>query len=171
MSDNGSDDLYISTDIENAIIQDERAKFDELIDDADLTHRSDNGSTLLHEAAGSGRPEIAKELIDRGIDVNVQNNGGLTPLLEALEIENYDTAEVLLKAGADPNILDNRDRSPLMMVFMKGMEGRKSMKQLLEHGADPTLSDASGRESVDCVFEWARELGKTDAVELMESYI
>ncbi|MFC3959408.1 ankyrin repeat domain-containing protein [Halovivax cerinus] len=171
MSENGPDNLYISTDIENAIIQGEKATFDKLIDDADLTHRADNGSTLLHQAAISGRLEMARELLDRGIDLDAQNDGGITPLLLALKVEEYDTAEMLLDAGADPNILDNRDRSPLMMAFMKGTEGRECMKQLLEHGADPTLSDASGRDPVDCVLEWARELGKTDAVELMESYV
>lgn len=167
----GPEDLYISTDFENAIIQGDREKFDELIDETDLAHRADNGSTLLHEAAGSDRPAMARELIDRGVDLDAQNDGGLTPLLHAIEVENFDIVEVLLEAGADPNILDNRDRSPLMMALMKGKEGRRAMELLLENGADPTVSDASGRDSVDCVLEWAKELGKTDAAELMESYV
>ncbi|QCW01946.1 ankyrin repeat domain-containing protein [Natrinema pallidum] len=164
--DNGPDDLYSSTDIENAIIQDEKEKFDDLIDDADLTHRADNGNTLLHEAAGSGRPEIARELIGRGIDLDAQNNGGLTPLLTALEVENYDTAEVLLEGGADPNIFDNSGRCALSMAVTRGQRGGK-LKMLLEHGADPTASDESG----ESVLEWLRRIRKTDVAELMESNV
>jgi len=172
MSDNKTNqDLYISTDIEVAIIQGDRETFNDLIDDANVAHRADNGNTLLHEAAGSGRPELAKELIDRGIDVDTQNGGGQTPLLKALELENYDVVKVLLDAGADPNILDNNRRSPLAMALKKGKAARESMKLLLECGADPTLPDRSGGESVDCVLEWAREIGKTEVAELMESYV
>ncbi|RYJ13291.1 ankyrin repeat domain-containing protein [Halogeometricum borinquense] len=165
--DKGPDDLYISTDIESAIIQGDTEEFDELIDDADLTHRSDNGSTLLHKAAGADRPEIARELIDRGIDLDAQNGGGITPLLHALEVESYDTVEVLLEAGADPNILDNKGRYPLAMTVINGREDRKYMKMLLEYGADPTAMDESGQS----VLEWVRMLGYTDVVELMESYV
>ncbi|ELY78751.1 ankyrin repeat domain-containing protein [Natrinema pallidum] len=165
MTDNESDDLYSSTDIENAIIQGERGTFDDLIDDADLTHRANNGNTLLHEAAGSGRPDIARELIDRGIDLDVQNDGGLTPLLTALEVENYDTAKVLLEEGANPNVFDNNGRCALSMAVTRGQRGDK-LKMLLEHGADPTASDQSG----ESVLEWLRRIGKTDVAELMVSY-
>ena len=68
-----NDDLYISTDIESAIIQGNRERFDELIDDADLSHQSDNDSTLLHKAAIVGEIELASELIDRGIDLDAQD--------------------------------------------------------------------------------------------------
>ncbi|ADQ66022.1 ankyrin repeat domain-containing protein [Halogeometricum borinquense] len=165
--DKGPDDLYISTDIESAIIQGNTEEFDELIDDADLTHRSDNGSTLLHKAAGADRPEIARELIDRGIDLDAQNNGGHTALLHAIEVESYDTAEVLLEAGADPNIFDNKGRCPLSVAVTRGRSDRKFVKLLLEHGADPTATDESG----ESVLEWVKKHGITDVVELLDPYV
>ncbi|ELY78588.1 ankyrin repeat-containing protein [Natrinema pallidum DSM 3751] len=132
-SDNGSDNLYSRTDIESAVVEGDRETFDELVDNADLTHRSDNGSTLLHQAAISGRPDIARELIDRGINLDAQDSGGNTPLLTALEVENYDVVEVLLDAGADPNILDNKGRYPLAMTVINGQSDRKYMACVYPH--------------------------------------
>ncbi|QCW01947.1 ankyrin repeat domain-containing protein [Natrinema pallidum] len=166
-NDKGSDDLYSRTDIESAIVQGDRETFDELINDADLSHRSDNGSTLLHHTAGRDRPEMARELIDRGIDVDAQNDGGHTALLKAVELENYDTVEVLLEGGADPNIFDNNGRCPLSVAVTRGRKDRTIVKMLLEHGADPTASDESG----ESVLEWVRTHGITDVAELMESYV
>jgi ankyrin repeat protein len=163
----GPDDLYIRSDIESAIVEGDKETFDELIDDADLTHRSDNGSTLLHQAAGANRPDIARELIDRGIDLDARDNGEITPLLHALEVESYDTVEVLLEAGADPNIFDNNGRSPLSKAITQGREDRKFVEMLLEHGADPTASNGS-RESV---LEWVKKHGITDVEGLLESYV
>lgn len=58
------DEIYISTDIESAIIQGDTEAFDELVDDADLGHRSESGKTLLHKTIGSNELEMATELLD-----------------------------------------------------------------------------------------------------------
>ena len=42
--------------------------------------KSSDGSTPLHEAARSGRKEIAELLIDKGAEVNAKEDGGMTPL-------------------------------------------------------------------------------------------
>ena len=44
--------------------------------------------------------EIAKFLIDKGMNVNHMDNYGDTPLLQAIHERHYETAELLLDNGA-----------------------------------------------------------------------
>jgi ankyrin repeat protein len=59
------------------------------------------GETLL-AAAAAGRTDIARALLDRGIDVDVRDAaGGATPLLLAARSAHVDMVRLLLAAGAD----------------------------------------------------------------------
>lgn len=44
----------------------------------------DDGSSLLHMAAGMGEEEIVNILIDAGIDINICDKDGMTPLYSAI---------------------------------------------------------------------------------------
>lgn len=160
-----NDDLYISTDIESAIIQGNRERFDELIDDADLSHQSDNDSTLLHKAAIVGEIELASELIDRGIELDAQDYEGKTPLHRALELEEWEIAELLITNGADVNVLDTHGRPPLNDAIRHTRRDNKFVTMLLEHGADPHRSG----ESAKSPLMMARDLGFVDIIELLEN--
>lgn len=54
--------------------------------------------------------------INKGIDVNAQDNYGMTPLHYAMRSSNADAAITLLNAGADPNIPNKENLRPLSMV-------------------------------------------------------
>ncbi|WP_396610549.1 ankyrin repeat domain-containing protein [Haloferax sp. S1W] len=140
--DQEEDDIYIHTDLETAIIQGDKERCDSLIDDADLQHRSDSGSNLLHKAAFSGETEIASDLIERGVDIDAQDNEGSTPLHKALNIENYELAKLLVESGADLNIEDVHGNQPLWRAVFKA--NYELTELLLEHGADPTHENNVG---------------------------
>ena len=135
MSDD-QEDIYIHTDLKTAIVQGDKERYDSLIDDADLQHRSDNGSNLLHKAAFSGEVEIASDLIDRGVDIDAQDTEGSTPLHRALNVENHELAKLLVESGADLDIEDVHGNQPLWRAVFKA--NYELTKVLLEHGADPT---------------------------------
>jgi ankyrin repeat protein len=47
-----------------------------------------------------------QELIDHGVDLNVQDEYGYTPLIWAASCNKPDIVELLMEAGADPKIID-----------------------------------------------------------------
>lgn len=49
----------------------------------DLYSLADNGETLLHKAAYRGHLHMVKDLLKRGITINVTDTMGFTPLHEA----------------------------------------------------------------------------------------
>jgi len=53
-----NDDIYQHSDVETAVIQGNKERFEELIDGADLDSYSDSGRTLLHKAAAVGPESV-----------------------------------------------------------------------------------------------------------------
>ena len=72
---------------------------------AGLVNIVDRGEdTLLHVAASEGHVFIIKQLIEGGVDVNVEDGKGLTPLYYAIEKEHMEVAQLLLRAGASVDV-------------------------------------------------------------------
>lgn len=172
MTEESQDDLYIRTELESAIVQGDREKFDELITSADLSHRSSNDSTLLHQTVTGPRTGMASELIERGIDIDATDSGGYTALHRAVEKEHLELVELLLENGADPNTTTVYGITPLHNAVRGARLARKSVELpdtryielLLEHGADPHLSE----DSRNTPLEMAQEAGYSEVVELLE---
>ena len=71
----------------------------------------------LHQVVGSYRQlERVKLLIQKGADVNKQNNSGETPMYRAASIGDSTCMELFVKSGADVNTPDNHGVTPLMKV-------------------------------------------------------
>lgn len=62
------------------------------------------GSSPLISAAVFGKPEIAKVLLEAGVDINFQNNDGSTALHTAAFFCRPEIVEMLLDKGADKTI-------------------------------------------------------------------
>ena len=103
----------------------------------------------LMYASMTKKKEVAKkliiELIEKGADLNIQDNGGKTALMYAIiignkEVENKEVAEELIKAEADLNIQDNGGKTALMYAikYMPDIA-----KELIEAGADLDILDAN----------------------------
>jgi uncharacterized protein len=79
----------------------------------------DLGMSALSLAVSYGNFIIAKELVARGADINVQDINGNTPILHALwNFANPDVGMVatLLDAGCDVNHQNNKGITPLMLA-------------------------------------------------------
>lgn len=68
-------------------------------------------SNALHMIANRDSAELMQELIDRGVDVNAQDDNGLTPLHSA-GCHSSANARILLKNKADPTIRNNDGLMP-----------------------------------------------------------
>jgi len=72
----------------------------------------DTGATPLHYACSNGSKQTMEVLVNRGADVNAQNDRGITPL-HTLISKRYDTLALwLVRKGANLQITDRRGYSP-----------------------------------------------------------
>jgi len=62
-----------------------------------------DGYSLLMLAAYAGHTAIVRGLLERGADVDKQNNRGQTPLAGAVFKKYDEVVDVLIDAGADPH--------------------------------------------------------------------
>jgi len=65
-----------------------------------LTHRSQNGTTVLMLAAARGHTEILKEILNLKVDVNESDAEGDTALHYAVSTNQVESAKLLMEAGA-----------------------------------------------------------------------
>lgn len=91
--------------------------------------------TSLHEAAAHNRTEIMKLLIERGADVDAQDENGATPLHLAATRQSHDAINILLDAGASIDPRNIAGRTPLKHA--KDASSWRTCRLLIERGADP----------------------------------
>ena len=90
----------------------------------------------LLAAAGDGRAEAVRSLLEEGADVNVARGDGLTPLHLAAENGHLAVAEALVAAGAAIDAGTRIGRYTPLHVAARAGRGAVALR-LLEAGADP----------------------------------
>jgi cytohesin len=128
--------------------------------DVDVKARSERHVTLLHHAAGAGRPELVKELLQRGASVEVLDAAGYSPLHLAAQSLRADVVRLLLGQKPDVNLqrFDDRGQPVGPTALVAALDAghglasasllprtREVAVLLLEHGADPNLAGYDGR--------------------------
>ncbi|RVD85294.1 uncharacterized protein DFL_003620 [Arthrobotrys flagrans] len=93
------------------------------------------GMSPLYLAVDQGHPNMVRELIKYGADVNVETAEGLwTPLHESVKKGYLEITEMLLRAGADPNAASDDGITCFHCCWRTGSVSLASL--LLSHGAD-----------------------------------
>ena len=105
-----------------------------------------SGLTPLMYAAKRNNVECLKTLIDRGANLNLQDNRGRTAIMIAASYDNKEAAQ-LLANSADLNLQNKQGETALMLAA----EGNnfEITQILLDHRADKTIKDASGKTASD----------------------
>ena len=81
----------------------------------DIDKKYQKGVNLLHFACEYNNIELAKELLERNINIEEKNIYGSTPLWTAVFNSNgkYEMVDLLLSYNANPNSINNADNTPL----------------------------------------------------------
>jgi len=98
--------------------------------------RDKDGSTPLHCAVWKGHQAAVEFMLERGADVNAQNQNehwGTTPLHAAAHANQAAIAEMLIERGADVNARDLEGKTPLHHTTFH--KAKAAAKVLEGHGA------------------------------------
>lgn len=111
-----------------------------------IDYTDGNDRSFLHVAITEGKTEIARDLLDRGIDVNLQNINGYTAARIAADSEQWDILEEILKHHPKVNLKDWRYGDCLLydVVRYKSEKRNEIAKKLIAMGADPYSENNSG---------------------------
>ena len=96
----------------------------------------------LIKASQHGYDKIMKNLLQRGANIDHQDEGGRTALYVAINNSSGKAVDILLGANADPNLCNNEKKSPLMIASEEGYYSL--LMQLLEKGAEINKQDETG---------------------------
>jgi ankyrin repeat protein len=107
--------------------------------------------------------KVAELLVNAGVDPNARQANGMTALMSAVFNGQEDAVKALLEKGADLK-LNAGGYNALSLAVERG--NKSMVKMLLEAGAHPKARPKGGMSAL----EIARQKGRTDLVELLESY-
>ncbi|XP_060798440.1 protein TANC2 isoform X2 [Neoarius graeffei] len=100
------------------------------------------GETALTAAAGRGKLDVCRLLLEQGAIVSQPNRRGIVPLFSAVRQGHWQIVELLQNHGADVNMADKQGRTPLMVAASEGHLATAEF--LLEQGASLALMDKEG---------------------------
>jgi ankyrin repeat protein len=118
----------------------------------------------MHEAALNGQLEMVKDLLGKGLNVNLKDQDGRTPLMYASFNGHVEIIQLLIDKGAQVNVFDSYGRTPLMMASSGPYP--EAVKFLLDHNADPNVAD---KEEHFTALMFAAAEGQLDVVKILLS--
>ncbi|XP_042321071.1 protein TANC1 isoform X2 [Sceloporus undulatus] len=119
------------------------------------------GETALTAAAGRGKLEVCKLLLEYGALVTRTNRRGIPPLFCAVRQGHWQIAKLLLEHGADINLSDKQGRTPLMVASCEGH--LSTVEFLISKGADISSLDKEGLTALS----WACLKGHKSVVQYL----
>lgn len=128
----------------------------------DVNMLNPKGESPLMMAAIKGYPKLARQLIDKGADVN---KTGWTPLHYAATSGQLSVISLLLESNAYIDAESPNGTTPLMMAAMYGTPA--AVKLLLQEGADAQLKNQQGLTALD----FAQRAQRPDAIEALAAAI
>lgn len=90
------------------------------------------------KSPGSGSEELVNLILDRGANIDAQDNDGNTPLMIAVISQQPDMVQLLINRGAATNIQNNKGKTALELETSTGRFGRGG-KSEEDIAADATI--------------------------------
>lgn len=124
---------------------------------AEVNQPDSSGRTALHVSTS---PEVLKELVKRGADLEARDRRGNTPLLSAVAMGRFAAIRTLLNAGARIDAVDTEGNGVLHLVnggtssiIGDGDPKKSTIHYLITHGADVFARNAKGQTPLHLAVE------------------
>lgn len=119
------------------------------------TSKGHQGKPLFHSAVYNNQIDMAKYLLDKGVDIHAPDEDGLTPLYISVTHEsvNADMVRFLADNGADVNQITG-DKGWSMLMHAAKNNKKRATYILLKHGADPMFKTVLGKSVIDIAVEF-----------------
>ncbi|KAJ1074602.1 hypothetical protein K5549_001297 [Capra hircus] len=124
---------------------------------------SKDDNHLLIKAVKDEDIELVQQLLERGADVNFQEEWGWSPLHNAVQVGREDIVDLLLSHGAEPCLRKKNGATPFIIAGIVG--NVKLLKLLLPKIADVNECDVNGFTA----FMEAAVYGKVEALRFLYS--
>lgn len=92
-------------------------------------------STPLHWAIQEENVDLARLLVEHGVDVTAKDYDNLTPLNLAVQVGSVDLRSLLVENGANVKAKDKDRSTPLHLAVQEGREGLARLLRVAGHGA------------------------------------
>ncbi|WP_264683262.1 ankyrin repeat domain-containing protein [Wolbachia endosymbiont (group B) of Euphydryas aurinia] len=159
----------LNLELINSVKQSNLNKVKEYINEgADISTKDNHGKTPLHIAAKRGLLDIAKFLLDKGADIDAQENKfGRAPLHLAAAKGHLDIVKYLIEKGADVDVYQG-GWSYSTALHLAARKGHLDIvKYLIEKGANPKATDSEGKNPL----QRAAQSGHSDIVEYLKKSV
>lgn len=155
---------YMSIDVFQAIRVFDNQAVDYINNLNDINIVSEYGENLLHEAISCNNVNVAKLLIQKGINIDFQDNNGRTPIFYAVNHDNISMVRALLDEQCDLSIEDEFGNQVLWTAVM-GARGEYSItKLLMEQKPDVNHINRAGRSPLD----FAKQINDKELINILE---
>ncbi len=119
-----------------------------------LNQINEFGKSLLHEAIAYEQEKIALDLIDRKIDVLLQDNMAQVPLHYVCFYPNINIASALITAAWPViDIRDVKGNTPLWYAVFNARGKYDLVKLLIDHHANPLSINRAGKTPLDLAIQ------------------
>ncbi|MDE6620077.1 MAG: ankyrin repeat domain-containing protein [Lachnospiraceae bacterium] len=119
-----------------------------------INYTDSNDRSFLHEAVREKKLDVAVDLMQRGIDVNLQTINGYTAVRMTVSGEQWEMLEEILKYHPQINLKDWIYGESLLfdVVQYNSTMRNRIAKRLLERGANPYAQNKNGTSPLDLVI-------------------
>ena len=122
-----------------------------------------NKRTILILASANGKNDIVKMAIDKGADINFQDQSGYTALHFCALNKNVELTDMLIDNGANVDVRDEHGNSPIWTAIFNAKGDFKIVNKLFKAGADIDSKNIHGKSP--------RDFGKTVYQEKFEDLL